>query len=230
MALNLQQVIPFGRSKAEYELMFNLTPEDLSKTIVGIGDGTASFNAEMAAQGQIVTSVDPLYEFSATAITQQFEAVVDRIFTQIERTPNDWVWTYHPSPQHLRQTRTQVLETFAADYNLGKQQGRYITGSLPELPFPDRIFALALSSYLLFVYTEQFSLDFHITAIREMCRIASEVRIFPLVMANRHERSPYLDPVRHRLASEGIDSEVICVDYELQRGGHEMISFKQCRI
>jgi SAM-dependent methyltransferase len=227
MALNLRHVIPFGRSKAEYELMFNLASADLSKTIVGVGDGTASFNAEMAAQGRVVTSVDPLYEFSATAITQQFEAVVDRIFTQIEQTSNDWVWTYHPSPKHLRQTRTQVLQTFSADYDLGKQQRRYITGSLPELPFPDRSFDLALSSYLLFVYTKQFSLDFHLASIREMCRIAPEVRIFPLVMADCHARSPYLDPIRHALATDGIDSAIFQTPYELQKGGNESIVFSR---
>jgi SAM-dependent methyltransferase len=227
MALDLQHVIPFGRSKAEYELMFNLTPDDLNKTIVGVGDGTASFNAEMAAQGNFVTSVDPLYEFSATAIAQQFNAVVDRIFTQIEQTPDDWVWSYHSSPQHLLQTRTQVLQTFAADYDLGKPQGRYITGSLPELPFPDRTFDLALSSYLLFVYTEQFSLDFHIAAIREMCRIAHKVRIFPLVMANRHERSPFIEPVRQALEAEGIGSTLFKTPYELQKGGNVGIVFSR---
>jgi SAM-dependent methyltransferase len=227
MALNLQQVIPFGRSKAEYDRMFALTPTDLDRRIIGIGDGTASFNAEMYAEGKFITSVDPLYKFSATAITQQFKAVVDHIFAQIEQTPNDWVWNFHPSPAHLRQTRTQVLHTFTADYNLGKQQRRYITGSLPELPFLDLSFDLALSSYLLFVYTQQFDFDFHLAALREMCRIAPEVRIFPLVMANHHERSPYIDPLRQALSQEGITSSIFPTSYELQKGGNEGIVFSR---
>lgn len=53
----LDRVVPFGRSKTEYELMFALTESDRLKSIVGIGDGPASFNAEMTVAGYQVTSI-----------------------------------------------------------------------------------------------------------------------------------------------------------------------------
>ena len=64
--MKLEQVVPWGRSLAEYRAMFTLSEEDLQKRILGCGDGPASFNAEMTASGKpTVTSVDPLYAFEA---------------------------------------------------------------------------------------------------------------------------------------------------------------------
>jgi hypothetical protein len=225
MALQLESIIPFGRSQAEYELMFGLSAADLQKSIIGVGDGTASFNAEMFDQGNSIISVDPLYQFSADEILQQFDAVIDGIFEQIEQTPNDWVWNHHLSPSHLRSARTQTVQIFTSDYPIGKNQGRYIFGQLPHLPFPDRSFDLALSSYLLFVYSKQLDFDFHCAAIREMCRVAAEVRIFPLITAEEHSRSPYLNAVIDALALDGIDSKIFDSAYELQKGGNQGITF-----
>jgi hypothetical protein len=49
MAMQLDQVVPFGRSLDEYCQMFALSEDDLARTIIGVGDGPASFNAEMQA-------------------------------------------------------------------------------------------------------------------------------------------------------------------------------------
>ena len=92
MAMTLEKVVPFGRSLDEYKKMFALADSDLDKTIVGIGDGPASFNAEMAALGKSVISIDPLYVFRADEIARQFNAVVENIIAQVNATPDDWVW------------------------------------------------------------------------------------------------------------------------------------------
>ena len=63
MAMKLEKVVPFGRSLDEYKNMFALSESDLDKKIIGMGDGPASFNAEMFALGKSVVSVDPLYIF-----------------------------------------------------------------------------------------------------------------------------------------------------------------------
>jgi hypothetical protein len=74
-----------------------------------------------------------------------------------------------------------AMNDFLADYAAGKAQARYIDAELPNLPFPDLSFDLGLCSHFLFLYTTQLGETFHQRAIREMCRVASEVRIFPLV-------------------------------------------------
>jgi hypothetical protein len=49
MAVSLDKIVPWGCSRQEYELMFNLTASDTNGVILGCGDGPASFNAEMTA-------------------------------------------------------------------------------------------------------------------------------------------------------------------------------------
>jgi len=85
MTMVLDQVVPFGRSMDEYIKIFNLTDADLNKKIIGIGDGPASFNAEMTRQGKSVISVDPLYQFSGDEILQRFNEVLDNIINQGKR-------------------------------------------------------------------------------------------------------------------------------------------------
>ena len=84
MSIKLESVVPFGRSFDEYQQMFNLSEADLSKNILGVGDGPASFNTEMLKRGYAVTSLDPLYELSGKEIEQRFYQVVDDVIQQVE--------------------------------------------------------------------------------------------------------------------------------------------------
>jgi len=58
--------------------------------------------------------------------------------------------------------------------------------------------------------------------VLELCRVAREVRIFPLLATNL-EYSPHLAPVRSAVAEAGWESEIVPVEYGLQRGGNEML-------
>ena len=222
MAMKLDKVVPFGRSLDEYVHMFDLTPDDLTSRILGVGDGPAGFNAELTARQGNVTSVDPLYEFSADAIKAQFHRVVDNIIDQVKASPDDWAWRYHASPEQLREARIEALETFAGDFVKGKIAGRYVSGALPQLPFKDKQFDLALCSHFLFLYSDHFDAGFHYTAIQEMLRVAGEVRIFPLLTLMA-EKSPHLAVVSGRLVEQGFTVAVRKTRYELQRGGNEML-------
>ncbi|MGB7248156.1 MAG: SAM-dependent methyltransferase, partial [Phormidesmis sp.] len=146
MAMQLSQVVPFGRSYDEYVEMFSLDRNDLSKPILSVADGPASFNAEGTAKGYRIQSVDPLYEFSGEEIRDRFYAVRDDIIQQIKDSPEDWVWRYHRSPDQLKERRSQVTERFYTDYADGKRQGRYTTGELPSLPYKSGAYDLGLCS------------------------------------------------------------------------------------
>lgn len=134
MAMQLERVVPSGRSLDQYRAMFALSSEDLDQAIIGVGDGPASFNAEMAVSGHSVVSVDPLYAFPAREIEWQFYAVVDGVIDQVKTTPNDWLWSYHRSPEHLKEHRTAVLRRFPADYEAGTAEGRYRTRPDHSIP------------------------------------------------------------------------------------------------
>ncbi len=235
MVMKLENVVPFGRSMDEYKKMFALSEQDLNgegriRRIVGVADGPASFNAEMFAlrkKAMTVISVDPLYAFSGKEIEKQFYSVVDNIIDQIKSTPKDWVWTYHKSPEDLKENRMKVLQTFLSDYEKGKIEGRYVIGELPKLDsFESNKFDLALCSHFLFLYSDQLSYKFHLSSILEMLRIASEVRIFPLLTLML-KVSPYVQPLVEELKAEGFSVSIEKVDYELQRGGNEMLRIQR---
>lgn len=222
MAVQLDQVVPFGRSFDEYVRMFALSESDLQSSILSVADGPASFNAEGTQKGCQIQSIDPLYVFSADEIRGRFEAVLDDIIQQVEETPDDYVWSYHPSPAALRKRRSLVTENFCADYPIGRQQGRYRPGELPALPAKSGAYDLGLVSHFLFLYSLQFDTAFHIAAIDEMLRVCQEVRIFPLLSLNL-EISPHLSPVLSHLEQTSYRCQLEKVSYEFQRGGDQML-------
>jgi hypothetical protein len=227
MAMQLDAVVPFGRSRHEYIKMFNLTAEDLQRSILGVGDGPASFNAESTPFGSTIISIDPIYQFSGMEIQQRFAAVLDDIIDQVRATPNDWVWSYHSSPDDLRRNRIQALQIFLQDYQQGKQAGRYQTGGLPTLSFSDQAFDLALCSHFLFLYSDHYDEAFHQAAVREMLRVSTEVRIFPLLTL-RLKPSPYLGLILQSCRDWGYVASIETVEYELQKGGNQMVVIRHC--
>ena len=206
----------------EYDLMFNLTSDDLARGVLDCGGGPASFTAELSASGYRAVSIDPLYSFSGTEIRTRFEAIVEPMKSQIRATPADWTWSYHRDPDDLCANRRAALERFLADYEMGLRERRYVTGELPSLPFDSGAFGLAVCSHLLFLYSDLLSEAFHVQSVLELCRVAHEVRVFPLLTLRR-EPSPHIAAVRSALDSQGLTSEIVRVDYELQRGGNQML-------
>lgn len=222
MAFTLNDVVPWGRNLAEYCAMFGLTEADRRVSILGCGDGPASFNAEGTSQGMRIVSVDPLYEFRASDIRDRIAATAPEITAQLRLNHESYVWTQFPDVEALIAARMAAMEQFLADYDAGISQGRYVNGSASELPFNDHCYDLALCSHLLFLYSEKLNLAFHLQALRELLRVADEVRVFPLLDLGG-KTSPHLPAVMMALPRMGLRAERIRVDYEFQRGGNEML-------
>lgn len=222
MSVRLDQIVPWGRSLDEYRLMFGLTHADLGRPILGCGDGPASFNAELTAGGGRVVSCDPIYVFDGEAIRQRFDACAGTIIAQVKAHPHNYVWTYHRDPDDLMRRRRAATATFLADYEAGRRRGRYVAAALPHLPFADGQFALAVCSHLLFLYSDLLALEFHLEAVDELCRVARDVRIFPLTSLDC-EPSRHLDAVVAHARDSGRRAEVERVDYQLQRNGDRML-------
>jgi hypothetical protein len=230
--MKLDEVIPWGRSFQEYRLIFALSEADLAGLILGCGDGPASFNAEATAQGYRVVSCDPVYAHGRDSIQQRVEACVDTVIQQVKKDADAFLWNYFRDPDHLAECRLTAMTRFLADFDTGKQEGRYVAAALPALPFTAGQFSLALVSHLLFLYFEQFDRDFHIAALEELLRVAAEVRVFPLVGLDRHW-SPHVEPAINHLTAAGFDVEVVKVPYEFQRAedhaGNRMMRVGQRR-
>jgi SAM-dependent methyltransferase len=226
--MNLDEVIPWGRSFDEYRRMFALSEQDLTGRILGCGDGPASFNAEATAEGYSVISCDPIYDFSGEQIRQRVADCYDKVISEVRLHPDGFVWDYFTEPDHLGRARLAAMCHFLKDFERGKAEGRYVTASLPNLPFRDGQFDIALCSHLLFLYSDQLSFEFHLAAMKELLRVATEVRIFPLLNLER-KPSPHVEPVMAILADKGWTSERCRVPYEFQRGGNQMLRIERHR-
>jgi hypothetical protein len=222
MSFRLADVVPWGRTLAEYSAMFGLSEQDLRGSILGCGDGPASFNAEASRRGCRVVSTDPIYRFSAAELESRIDETSAAISAQLKENADEFVWKHFPDPDALIEARMKAMRDFLADYPQGAADGRYIEAGLPELPFPDRHFDLALCSHFLFLYSEQRDLEFHIEALTELCRVAGEVRILPLLELGSVP-SRHLEAASSALRSKGYFVETVRVDYEVQKGGNEML-------
>ena len=220
--MKLEEVVPWGRTLEEYKSMFSLSETDLNTKILGCGDGPASFNAEMAKLGHSVISIDPIYQFSGEQIEQRVRATYEIVISQVSQNSGNYIWKNFQDPDELGKARLNAMEKFLLDYELGKVAGRYLHQSLPNLEFFDDQFELCLCSHLLFLYSEQLSLDFHINSIHELLRIAPEVRIFPLLKLDG-KPSSYLELVLEDLSNKGCNVQIQSVAYEFQKGGNQML-------
>ena len=227
MGFALDKVVPWGRSYDEYLAMFALTEADLRRYILGCGDGPAGFNAELTQRDGRIVSVDPIYAFDAPQINKRISETRETVMIQIRKNQKDYIWNAIASVEELERVRMSAMDTFLADYENGKNKGRYIEGELPALPFESGTFDLALSSHFLFLYSAHLSAEFHLQALQEMLRVAREVRIFPLLVLDGAP-SPHLNFVTESLSSQGYNIEIKPVLYEFQRGGNEMRIVQPC--
>ena len=205
--------------------MFALSDADLRGRVLGCADGPASFNAEATRRGTAVISADPLYRFDGEAIRDRVTATYGQIMDQMRRNLHGYLWDNIRSLEELGRLRMETMEAFLADYDAGQRDGRYVDAELPALAFPDGYFDLAVCSHFLFLYSEHLSEVFQRSSILELCRVATEVRIFPLITLDGIP-SPHLPRVLDDLS--GIcEISVETVPYEFRRGGNQMMRVRK---
>ena len=209
--------------------MFHLTADDLKSAILDCGGGPSSFNAEMTGQGYNVISCDPIYQFTASEIEQRIQETYPAVMDAARANKERFVWRDIKSVEQLGAVRMAAMHKFLADFPLGGT-GRYVADALPALSFSSGKFDLALCSHLLFTYSDQLSLDFHLASILEMCRVAQEVRVFPVLVNFTGEISPFLQPVMSHLAAQGCRVELKQVPYEFQRNGNQLLQIYPARL
>lgn len=223
--MELKNVVPWGRSFEEYKEIFSLTEVDLKKSILGCGDGPASFNTELSAQGGKVVSIDPTYHFNGEQLKNRILEVYAEIMPQMHLNKDQYIWASISSVEELGNIRMSAMDKFISDYDSGKEEHRYVEASLPNLNFKDKQFDLALCSHFLFLYSDQVSRDEHIKSLKELCRVAKEVRVYPLVALNG-EISPHLNEVITELNKLNFSTSLENVEYQFQKGATQMLVVK----
>jgi len=225
MAFELNSVVPWGRTMAEYREMFLLDETDLQKRIAGFGDGPASFNAEAAAAGYPVTSFDPIYQFSKEQLEKRIEEVRDTVMRQMAENRDNYVWDRIKTLDELEAVRMAAMRHFLTDYEQGRAEKRYIYHELPNrMPYPDGAFDIGLSSHFLLLYTA-LGYDFHIAAITEMLRVCKEVRIFPLCDLDSKDSALTADVIAHFQKEYAVS--VKKTGYEFQKGADRLLVIRR---
>ncbi len=222
MAFELQKVVPWGRSFEEYVAMFSLSKKDLTKRILGCGDGPSCFNAEMNKRGNNCTSVDPIYHFSIQDLRKRIEESYELVLEQVRKNKREFVWKNIKTIEDLGKIRKGAMAQFLSDFEQGKSDNRYMVGELPTLQFANNEFDLAICSHFLFLYSSHFSLTFHVDSIKELCRVAKEVRIFPLLELGT-KTSRHLEQVIKIFGDNHYNIEIRTVQYEFQKGGNKLL-------
>lgn len=226
MAFQLKEIVPWGRSYQEYVSMFALSEDDLSRRILGCGDGPAGFNAELTRRGGNVVSVDPLYAFTQEDINRRIDETFADVIRETRKNQTEFVWGNIHSVEELGEVRMQAMREFLADYPQGRLENRYVPGTAPDLSFADNSFGLGLCSHFLFLYSDHLDLGFHIDTIRELCRVCGETRIFPLLQLGGVP-SPHVEEVMQHFTAAGYEVSKVKVDYEFQRGGNQMLKIRK---
>jgi len=225
MAFELKNVVPWGRNLEEYTKIFKLTDADLNGKIISFGDGPASFNSEMTKFDKTVVSLDFIYQFTKTELKQRIHETKGIVIEQMRANQANFVWKNIKNIEELEQIRMDAMANFVDDFELGKEQGRYVHHKLPNpTRYGDLTFDLGLSSHFLVLYS-QLGLDFHIQSITEMLRICKEIRIFPILNLNA-VKSEVLDEIIRHFNSDFVVN-IESVDYEFQKNGNEMLVIKR---
>ena len=210
-----------SRSFEEYEAFFALTAPDLAGAVLDCSAGASGFAAAVNARGGRVTAVDPAYDQGVERLSAAAGAAAAQGREILAQHEDHYVWSWYGTLERHDEIRRAALTEFLAD--LRAHPHTYVPGSLPQLPFADDTFDLALCSHLLFTWSDVFDEAWHEAALLDLLRVAREVRVFPLVVKGSGDPVPFLGALLDRLRGRGHDIEVAGVPYEFQRGADQML-------
>lgn len=222
-----------GNHLSEYRKMFDLTEENLNMSLLEYGCGLSAFNAEMhAIQNQMskpTVSYDVLYALDKQSISLKSKSMMEDQMQALKNRQDQLNFSEYGGLEAFIDARQEGVAEFLADYESGCAEKRYLPLESHDLPCHDFEFEFALSSHYFFLDNDD--LPFHIDVIRELARVAKEVRIFPLSDCDG-QPSPLLGPVLLGLQQAGYGAEVRKVDYHLYPKSHAMLRVwaQQCLI
>ena len=214
-----------ARSFDEYRAMFALTDADLRGRVLDCPGGGASFTATARARGTAAYAVDPVYATPPQQLVTRLDTELTRGSAWATANAERYVWDHYGDPAGHARLRADSAATFVRDL-LGAP-GHHLAAALPDLPFPDGCFDLALSSHLLFTYADRLDAAFHVAALLELARVGTEARVYPLVDQAGRPLPELLSRVLRALDPAGVHACVEDVDYEFQRGARSMLRLRR---
>lgn len=226
--IDTTQTYFFGRSFSETIRCFGFAEAALRPfRVLDCAAGPSCFTADANSRGIRAVAADPMYYRSPGALQALGAVDYESMFRKMRINPELFSFDYFDSFGDAERDRYTALSRFLQDYRDSFPTGRYVTASLPDLPFEDGSFDVALCGHLLFVYA--FDYEFHLRAIRELCRVAChEVRIHPVVDASG-QTHPFVDGLIRELELQGYSCTMQKVDYTFFKGSDTTLVIGNCR-
>jgi SAM-dependent methyltransferase len=194
--------------------MFDLDSSDLSASLVDCSAGVAGFTAEAGRRGTRVVAVDPAYALAREELARLGNEDLVRGSAIAAEHPDGFTFDWYGTPERRLSMRTRSLAQFLPDLVMHPE--RYVAAQLPQLPFRDDAFDLAVCSHLLFTWADQLGLDWHRAALLELTRVSRQVRVFPTVVQGAGAPVPFWDELMADLVSTGLRTELRPVPYKFQ--------------
>lgn len=180
---------------ADYRQIFDLSDEDLTKSILVYPGRLSSFNAEMHELQHAVVSADPLYALDHAALVAKADALFSMNKAYLE-THLDLLKSQNPTVIDAILNQWKKNETvFLTDYILGREQGRYQV--MTDKTFlENQAYDLVLVSDWVFRNKtgqemgqrtgQETDSDISMCPspeqlVEKLCHVGKEVRIFPLL-------------------------------------------------
>lgn len=210
-----------GRTLTEYQQMFDFDPARWDgQRILDCPAGPCSFVAEAHDYGIEALGVDKMYNRSPATLSKICATDIETSMAALDGIEDLYIWEFYDNVSELSEYRETAASRFLHDYAHNGE--RYVAADLPATPFADHAFDLVLSAHFLFLYDDRLSYDFHLKTIRELLRISSQLRIFPLHGFDAEQSKLVVDLVK-TLQSEGYTTNRRVVPFEFQRGANEML-------
>lgn len=227
----MRKLVLWGHSVDEYREMFDLSQDEMNSSILEYGCGPSAVNYQQAQNDHQVVSCDPLFVLDKDTLASKAVMIFADMAEQVKKEQARFDFSRSGSYENLIAERQQGMKQFFADYASGKAQGRYIGVADYHLPFADFSFDFALSSHYLFADLDEQTVEFHLAVIRELARVAREVRIFPLI-DKEGNTSEFLGPVLLGLQQDNYGVEVREVAFHLHPTGNAMLRVwaQQCTV
>jgi len=210
----------------DYVDMFALDEQDLKRKILDYPAKISCFNAEMHAKGcDNVVSADPKYDLSPLDMVKHVGYVIQDLSESLDCYVDHLQGEGEQEIENLLNVWNQYAQQFLADYSDGLHTRRYQMARMPSLPFEDSQFELALCPDILLTENGYSMVE----VVSEVCRVAKEVRIFPL-LDDSGEIAEELGPVMLALQQSNLGLEVKQVAYKLHKKNNAMLRIwaKEC--
>ncbi len=215
---------------SDYQQIFALTDQDLQKKTLDFASGISSVNAELYAQGQTIVSVDPNYRLSPKDMQVQARQILQDNITYLRQHLDSLPAPHAAFADTLIVQWRHSTEQFIADYELGKKQGRYLTIDYSPFTKLDQTFELLLCTDFLFNSTQSLKSSSQ-DIMNELCKLAVEVRIFPLPEVKTTVAAE-LGPIMLALQNRNFGVEIRAVNYPMRKDANAILRVwaKECEV